>query len=200
MYQNPPPMAWSPGARPQPQPAEPAQVLLAAVTEPDFHRVPLQGFTRTVAARTTAEILTLLAREQPAVLIVDLDLPDVDGAAVCKAAASGTTNVLVVMSAPGQAPHVLRAGCHAILLKPFAPNLLSARLGRLVRERQQQLRLRGIGSSALSGQWGTNRAWPGVACPRCHVANATGFEFESHRRMWFACLACDHVWVGPRQE
>ena len=30
--------------------------------------------------------------------------------------------------------------------------------------------------------------------------NAVSFEFSSYRRMWYACLACEHVWLGPRQE
>jgi len=47
---------------------------------------------------------------------------------------------------------------------------------------------------------GTNRTWPDTHCPRCDAPSATSFEFYSYRRMWYACLACDAVWLGARQE
>ena len=35
---------------------------------------------------------------------------------------------------------------------------------------------------------------------QCQSNGATSFEYSSYRRMWYACLACDAVWLGPRQE
>jgi len=101
------------------------------------------------------------------------------------------------MESPATAPAALKAGCHAILLKPFAPNLAAGRIGRLSRELPM-----GVTSSRSTPavQYGTNRAWAATHCPECDTAAATSFEFASYRRMWYACLACDHVWLGPRQE
>ena len=47
---------------------------------------------------------------------------------------------------------------------------------------------------------GTNRVWQDSACPKCGTHGPTSFDFSSYRRMWYACLTCDHTWLGPRQE
>lgn len=194
------PSAWSPAPARLVSPAveSPATVLLA-VSDPDASPYLLYAFTR-IVARSPAEISTLLQRERPTVAVIDLDVPDLDGSAVCAAAGASDTSVLVVMTSPEKAPEVLKAGCHAVLLKPFAPNLLSARLGRLLRGREQARRLRQGRSTLRREESGTNRVWEEVVCPGCNAPNATSFEFSSHRRMWFACLGCGQVWIGARQE
>ena len=197
-----PPSAWSPSPVPRPAPlqSDARPVMVLAVGDADVQQYEMPAFTRMVA-RTTADVITLLSRERPAVVVLDLDAPGLDALAICHAAsAHAATSVLVTMSSPAAAPAVLKAGCHAVLLKPFAPNLLAARLGRLVRERTQQLRLRAARGAMPSPHAGTNRSWSSVECPHCRTPNATSFEFSSHRRMWFACLACDQVWLGARQE
>jgi hypothetical protein len=83
-------------------------------------------------------------------------------------------------------------------LKPFAPNLVAARIGRLSRE--LPLTPVAVRAAAVMQQTGTNRVWPETHCPKCQTPAATSFEFESYRRMWYACLACDAVWLGNRQE
>jgi hypothetical protein len=99
-------------------------------------------------------------------------------------------------------PDALAAGCDGVLLKPFAPNLLYARLGRLQREMVHQQRMRSLfrSSDTARRSTGTNRFWPDQPCPCCHTVGVTSFEFHSHRRAWFACTACRHVWVGARLE
>jgi DNA-binding response OmpR family regulator len=161
--------------------------------------MPADLFTdyRRVAAHGTAEAITLLKRERPVALLLDGDSSGFDGIEICRAAAATEpTSVLVTLTAAERAPAFLKAGCHAILLKPFAPNLLAARLGRMTRERVYQIRMRVVRTSSTSGSIGTNRVWPHVTCPRCSEPNAVGFEFASHRRTWFACPACDQVWIG----
>lgn len=200
MYANTSPATWSPAPRAHTSPTKALPGLLVAVGEADVERVTLPAFTR-IVARTTSEAVMMVARERPTAVILDVDLPGLDAAAVCRAAcAIDGTSVLVTTGAPEQAPPLLKAGCHAILLKPFATNLLAARLGRLVRERAQHQRLRALRPAVVQDHPGTNRRWPDVTCPRCGEANATSFEFTSYRRMWFACLACDQVWIGMRQE
>jgi DNA-binding response OmpR family regulator len=200
MYPNTSPTAWSPAARTQAQPADARHSLLLALTDADLQRTSLPAFTR-FPARSTGEVLALLSKERPSAVVIDHDVNAFDAAAVCRAVVPyEATSVLVLMTEPKHAPIVIKAGCHAILLKPFAPNLLAARLGRLVREHAQQLRLRALRPMAVNDQWGTNRTWRNVTCPRCTEPNATSFEFASYRRMWFACLGCDQVWIAARQE
>jgi DNA-binding response OmpR family regulator len=178
---------------------ETTQTVLVVAPESDgpLYKGSL-GVTIAPTARLAAERLEQL---RPAVVIIDLDTPDVDGPALCQLASKvPTTHVLVTTGTPDKVPAALRAGCHAVLLKPFAPNLLAARLGRLMRERSQQQRLRSLRGNAYATVDGTNRVWESVSCPHCKTPGATGFEFHSHRRMWFACLACNAVWLGARQE
>jgi len=83
-------------------------------------------------------------------------------------------------------------------LKPITVNLVAARLGRLCREMPAAAAVSRLGVTLQ--QWGTNRTWPEVHCPQCNEGSAVCFEYSSHRRSWYACLACDHVWLGPRRE
>ena len=193
---------WSPGPATRNTTAiatdtVPTMVVVAA--ESDLRTFAVPNFTQ-VATHTTASALQQVGTLRPNLLIVDLDHGACDGYQICRAARDiPTTTTLVTTAKPERVPAALKAGCHAVLLKPFAPNLLAARVGRLMRERQQQLRMRSlrVASTTIDG---TNRVWEAVACPNCQTAGATSFEFHSHRRMWFACLACSSVWLGPRRE
>jgi DNA-binding response OmpR family regulator len=179
---------FSPGGPPQREVAL-APTLLVATGQEAIERFSVSSFTR-VAATTTADALHVLERTHPRVIAIDWDHADVDGAALCRRARQmNSASILVVTETPEAVPAALRAGCHAVLLKPFAPNLLAARVGRLSRE-----------MSAMTAPPGTNRVWADTHCPACDAGNAVSFEFFSYRRMWYACLACDHVWLGPRQE
>jgi CheY-like chemotaxis protein len=191
---------WSPGPATRsvaPEPASPTMLVVAA--EPDVRHFAVQSFTL-ATAHTTGAALQQIAALRPTLLVVDLDNTSCDGYQVCKAAHDvATITTLVTTAKPERVPAALNAGCHAVLLKPFAPNLLAARVGRLMRERQQQIRMRTlrVGSTTADG---TNRVWESITCPKCQTGGVTSFEFHSHRRMWFACLACSSVWLGPRQE
>lgn len=193
MMTKPMPGRWSPPGRPAAPQPDVRPTIVTVLSDADLQRYTLPAFNR-LPARTAAEAIGVVARERPRALVLDADLQSLDAAAFCRGArAHVETSVLVITSVPERVPAVLKAGCHAILLKPFAPNLLAARLGRLVRERA-------IPSSGDDSREGTNHAWLEVCCPKCGTAGAVGFEFTSHRRMWFACLKCEHVWIGARQE
>ena len=106
-------------------------------------------------------------------------------------------------------PAALAVGCDAVLLKPFVPNLLFARIGRLLRTRSEWLRARlqhqSMKAAHLSHRTeallsGTNRVWPNSHCPYCKHSGVTSFEFCTHRRAWFACLQCRKVWIAKRQD
>lgn len=131
-----------------------------------------------------------------ALVVTELQLPDGDGVELCRAGdASQTILTLAVTSDPTRVPGALIAGCDSVLLKPFAPNLLYARIGRLTRDLQLQCR-----SPRATASRGTNRHWGHLACPSCDGAGATSFDATGLRRAWYACLACKHVWIAKRQE
>lgn len=170
--------------------------MLLAVDPADVNLYPSAQFTK-LTARTTVEAVRQLETLRPRVAVIDWDLPGLDSVAICRAAgALNVTSILVTCSAPEQAPAAIKAGCHGVLLKPFAPNLAAGRIGRLVRE-SMYVRSRGH-LHAFDG--GTNRLWPDTACAHCGTGGAVSFEFYSHRRMWYACLSCNQVWLGARQE
>jgi DNA-binding response OmpR family regulator len=189
--------SYSPGASRAAAPdSRPA--LLLAVGPGDVDLFGVHRFAR-LTAQNTSEAVRLIERSYPRIVVVDLDLAQFDAAAICAAAHQrGRTSVLTTTAAPERAPAALKAGCHAVLLKPFAPNLAAARLGRLVRETLLTPAARRAAAMLL--QQGTNRTWPDTACPKCGHPGAISFEFSSYRRMWYACLTCESVWLGPRQE
>jgi DNA-binding response OmpR family regulator len=194
-YSDPLPPRLSPGPS---APVDTRPVLLLAVDAPETDRFGSGRFTR-ISAQSTTDAIRAIERARPRVVAVDLDLPQFDATAICTAAhQSGQTSVLVITSDPQRVPAALKAGCHAVLLKPFAANLAAARLGRLMRETQLTPAARR--AAALLLQQGTNRTWPDTACPTCGTLGAVSFEFSSYRRMWYACLPCEGVWLGPRQE
>jgi DNA-binding response OmpR family regulator len=152
-----------------------------------------------------------LSELRPAIVITDLTLPDGDGVEVCRLAKALPHSPLVIVTSeiPQRVPSALRAGCNAVLLKPFSGTLLSTRVGRLLRLSDRAamihravhrddiaVRVRVSNGAPVT----TNQEWNEVLCPRCTRAGATSFDFVSHRRMWCACLACEHVWVARRRE
>ena len=150
----------------------------------------LRGRYKVVEARTETEALSALAASMPAVVITELALPDGDGLGICREARAGSRTpavVLVTTADIERIPLALAAGCDGVLLKPFAPNLLYSRLGRLVRENGH-------------GGPGNHAAGAETCCPACVSGTIVAFDHASHRREWYACLACQKVWMGPRRD
>jgi DNA-binding response OmpR family regulator len=107
--------------------------------------------------------------------------------------------ILVTTADVQRVPDALLSGGDAVLLKPFPPNLLFTRLGRLKQERDNRER---IATARSSRRLHSNRnvveaESSGVHCPHCN-ATATTLDFLSHRRAWYACLACKKVWIAKR--
>jgi DNA-binding response OmpR family regulator len=163
-----------------------------------------------------------LRRAKPLLVVVGLDVLNGDSHATLRDArlVEPPPAVLVTTGRVECVPDALDAGCDGVLLKPFAPNLLHARIGRLLRARSavilaqihrqhgDAVRARApdamaksehlIGRSAVFA--GTNRAWPNSRCPCCDHESVTSFEYASHRRAWYACLSCRKVWLARRQD
>ena len=167
------------------------------------HATALRHTCRVVSTAHGDVAKQYLVKGGASLVIVDTDV-ECDAVEVVRAARSLPAPATVLVLAPEVAivPDVLLAGCNAVLLKPFAPNLLYTRVGRLLRARSA-LQLRAAWNERADGGGAaptTNRAWPDAACPSCDRGGAVSFEFASYRRAWYACLACKHVWVAKRRE
>ena len=201
-----------PSTSPSPTTATQTDLLLVdASTDAAAYAAVLRGSYRVATTGSSDVARQFLRRQAPGLVITELDLPAGDGVEICREAKRLTVppQVLVTTVNAERVPEALAAGCDGVLLKPFAPNLLFARIGRLVRARSEVLRTRARHqgqktahladrSEALLG--GTNRVWPNTHCPYCDHGGVTSFEFCSHRRAWYACLQCKRVWIAKRLE
>lgn len=103
--------------------------------------------------------------------------------------------ILVTTADIERVPDALISGGDEVLLKPFPPNLLFARLGRLKQERVS-LRARAVAGI----DQGAGIQCPQGNCPYCNATPITSFDFVSHGRSWYACLACKKVWIAKRLD
>lgn len=112
-----------------------AHAVLVIDDEPQIRRVvrnALQSIaTRVLEASTGHEGMDLAAAEQPALVILDLGLPDLDGIEVCKDLRSFTTVPIIVLSArhgEREKAALLDAGADDYMTKPFGTLELQARV------------------------------------------------------------------------
>jgi DNA-binding response OmpR family regulator len=193
-------------------PVQPADILLVDPSPEASHLATVLRGSYRVAATGSADVARqFIRRNPPALIVTELELDGSDGVEICRAAKSLAVAppVLVTTAATERVPDALVAGCDGVLLKPFAPNLLYARIGRLLRARGEALRNRArhqqlkslhLGERSDLLLSGSNQVWSNTQCPYCNHAGVTSFEFCSHRRAWYACLECKKVWIAKRQE
>jgi two-component system, OmpR family, KDP operon response regulator KdpE len=97
-----------------------------------FLRTTLAGHGHTVAeAGSVAEAIDAIARVHPAVILLDLGLPDGDGLTVLRAIPPESRPPVIVLSARGQEGDkvtALDAGAEDYLTKPFGASELLARI------------------------------------------------------------------------
>jgi len=95
-------------------------------------RINLRARDYTVHTATDGTTgLAVMARDHPDIVIVDLGLPDMDGADVIAGIRGWSTAPIIVLSARGeeaQKVHALDAGADDYVTKPFGMNELLARL------------------------------------------------------------------------
>jgi len=189
----------------------PDLLLVDGMPEAAGYTAALRASYRVSATASIDVAKEFLHRHAPSIIVTELELQGADGVEICREAKSLPTPlpVLVTTTRTERVPDALAAGCDGVLLKPFPPNLLFARIGRLLRARSEMLRERAHHQSLRSAHLtdrslellrGTNRVWPNTQCPYCHHNGSTSFEFCSHRRAWYACLECRKVWIAKRQE
>jgi two-component system KDP operon response regulator KdpE len=115
--------------------APPTDVVLIVDDEPQIRRLLRNALRdmamRVVEAATGAAGLDLAAAEQPALIILDLGLPDRDGADVCRDLRSFTRAPIIVLSArhsDREKEKLLDAGADDYVTKPFSTIELTARI------------------------------------------------------------------------
>src|SRR5215218_2004589 len=131
--------------------SEPAVLVVddeAAIREALERALRLEGF----AVRTAAgglEALDEIARDAPAVLLLDITMPDLDGVQVVKRLrAQGSDVPVCVLSARNEVDDRVRglqAGADDYVVKPFALEELVARLHALLRRRPEAPAPRTVG-------------------------------------------------------
>lgn len=105
-----------------------------------------EGF-RTISCYNGEEALSLVAREHPDLIILDLMLPEVDGLEVCKALKkdSSTSAIPIIMltAKTQEADKILglELGADDYITKPFSPRELVARIKAVLRRISEKARL-----------------------------------------------------------
>lgn len=94
----------------------------------------LEADYRLVFARTGAEALSAVVKHHPALILLDIEMPDMDGYSVCKAlkAEPASENIPVIfvtnLSDFGNEKLGFAAGCVDYLAKPVVPDIVLARV------------------------------------------------------------------------
>jgi two-component system, OmpR family, KDP operon response regulator KdpE len=117
-----------------------SRTILVADDEPQIRRAVRNALnvdeTRVVEAATAAETLDRVASERPDLLVLDLGLPDVSGAQVCRDLRTWSDVPILVLSArhaDEEKAALLDAGADDYLTKPFSTLELQARVRALLR-------------------------------------------------------------------
>src|SRR5919112_6300181 len=125
-------------------------LIVDDIPETRDHLTKLLGFESDIevvgAAASGSEALSIAGQVQPDVVLMDINMPDMDGiAATEKLAAHVPTASVVMMSVQGEADYLRRsmlAGAREFLVKPFSSDELSASIRQVyARDREKVTRL-----------------------------------------------------------
>lgn len=115
-------------------------VVLVIDDEPQIRRVVRNavepGMGTVLEASTGREGIDIAAAERPQLVVLDLGLPDMDGAAVCREIRSWSSAPIIVLSArhsPQEKAALLDSGADDYITKPFSTIELRARLRAALR-------------------------------------------------------------------
>ena len=130
----------------------PGDVILVVDDEPQIRRVVRNMLTpesaRVLEAANGREAVDLAAAQRPALIVLDLGLPDMPGLEVCREIRSWSDAPIIVLSArhsDQEKVALLDAGADDYITKPFSPSELQARI-------RAQLRRARLAPAAGTGQ------------------------------------------------
>lgn len=110
-------------------------VVLVVDDEPQIRRVVRNAIgadhRRVIEASTGREAIDLAAAERPALIVLDLGLPDLSGLDVCREIRTWSSVPVIVLSArhsDQEKVALLDAGADDYITKPFSPSELQARV------------------------------------------------------------------------
>src|SRR5438094_2955155 len=125
-------------------------LIVDDIPETRDHLTKLLGFEADIevigAASSGGEALDLATRLQPDVVLMDINMPDMDGISATERLSSQVpTASVVMMSVQGEADYLRRsmlAGAREFLVKPFSSDELTASIRQVyTRERDKQTRM-----------------------------------------------------------
>ena len=140
-------------------------LIVDDIPETRDHLTKLLGFEADIevvgAAASGAEAIDLAGKLKPDVILMDINMPDMDGImATEQLAARAPTSAVVMMSVQGEADYLRRsmlAGAREFLVKPFSSDELTASIRQVhAREREKLSRMvvapsgAGAGGEAMS--------------------------------------------------
>src|SRR6476620_8943060 len=142
-------------------------LIVDDIPETRDHRTKLLGFESDIevvgSAASGSESLTMAAKMLPDVVLMDVNMPDMDGIAATETlSAQVPTAAVVMMSVQGEADYLRRsmlAGAREFLVKPFSSDELTASL-RQVYAREQEKQSRRASAPVMVSSNGTGPAVP----------------------------------------
>ena len=117
---------------------------------------------RLLSATHPQKGLSLLKKESPDLVILDVMLPEMNGFEVCKQVRSSSSVPIIMLTARGDLMDKvvgLELGADDYLPKPFEPRELVARIQSILRRTQIQPEISRTELGRLSIDWGRRRVW-----------------------------------------
>jgi pilus assembly protein CpaE len=140
------------------------------IPETRDHLTKLLGFESDIdvvgSAASGREALEMASRLSPDVILMDINMPDMDGIAATEQLSSAVPAAAVVMmSVQGEADYLRRsmlAGAREFLVKPFSSDELTASIRQVsARERDKQSRMAAAPATSSGGSQGVRTGEPG---------------------------------------
>jgi pilus assembly protein CpaE len=161
-------------------------LIVDDIPETRDHLGKLLGFESDIevvgAAASGGEAIELAGRVTPDVVLMDINMPDMDGiTATEQLAARVPTAAVIMMSVQGEADYLRRsmlAGAREFLVKPFSSDELTASIRQVhIREREKQSRMTiapaGAAPVGASREGGTDGTVVAVFSPKGGVGRTT---------------------------
>jgi pilus assembly protein CpaE len=155
-------------------------LIVDDIPETRDHLAKLLGFESDIevvgAAASGAEAIEQAARLLPDVVLMDINMPDMDGiTATERLSAQVPSAAVVMMSVQGEADYLRRsmlAGAREFLVKPFSSDELTASI-RQVHEREREKADRFVAAAAASHEPAMNGQVVAVFSPKGGVGRTT---------------------------